>query len=158
MKQVITLILSLLIFASCVSPSQTFLARKHNLDESEIKMIWEGNLKYAYSPFLEMKNIVDFTELYMTSENCDSIAFIYNSLLSVNPKKTNCITYDVVYHIQGDTINQRVYFIESKNYHITHDNDIINQMKKIIETNLSKVKENKNVEKIRQNDSDSIFI
>lgn len=157
MKQIIALILTLLVCVSCVTPSQQFLARKHRTNDSEIKVIWESKPKYAYSPFLDMKNVMDFSELYVNKNNLDSIYNAYNTLKLDSTKKYNCITYDVVYKHNNDTLKQRIFFIETRNYHITHDNDIIDRMTFIIENNLSRFTENNNVI-IRQNVQDSIFI
>ncbi len=157
MKQVIVLILTLLVCISCATPSQRFLARKHRTNDSEIKVIWEGKPKFTYSPFLDMKNVMDFSELYINETNYDSILNVYNTLKLDNIKKTNCISFDVVYKHKNDTLKQKLFFIETRNYQITHDNDIINKMSNIIENNLSRFTENNSVI-IRQNVQDSIFI
>ena len=157
MKQIITLILTLLLCVSCVTPSQQFLARKHRTNDSEIKVIWESKPKFSYSPFIDMKNVMDFTELYVDETNYDSLITVYNLLKLDNTKKFNSISYDVVYKHNNDTLKQKIYFIETKNYQIKHDNDIINKMMDIIENNLSRFTGNNDVI-IRQNVQDSIFI
>lgn len=157
MKQIIALILTLLVCVSCVTTSQQFLARKHKTDDSEIKVIWEGKPKYTYSPFMDMKDVMDFTELYIDETNYDSLLNVYNSLKVDSIKKINSIAYDVIYKYNNDTLKQKIYFIETRNYQITHDNDIIDKMINIIENNLSRFTENNDVI-IRQNVPDSIFI
>ena len=143
MKQFIALILTLSICVSCATHSQTFLANKHKVNDDEITMIQETKIVSPYSPYFELKKLVEFTNKGITNENYDSLKCVYEKLQNCG-KQTNCMAYDVLYAYKNDTLSQRVYFINNKSYNITHDNDIIIKMNRKIKCNLYRFKNNKN--------------
>lgn len=138
MKHLVSLILTLIIFGSCVTPSKTFLANKHGVNTKEISIIKEGKSKFDYSPFFELRTLTDYTDWYITNQNFDSVARAYREIKQNTNKKTNCLAYEVSYKLNKDTFYQKIYLIETKNYQITHDNDIINRMSSEIEHNFTR--------------------
>lgn len=143
MKKLLILFITILTITSCVTPSQTFLAKKHNVDNREIKIIWESKAKSEYSPFFHAKTLMEFTEYYLTPENKDSIVSSYKKIRDEKYiKKSNCLAYDVIYSLNHDTIKQKVYFIETRDLQVIHDNDIISRMFKQIEKNVKTFEDN----------------
>jgi uncharacterized protein YcfL len=143
MKQYIALILTLIMMVSCVTPSQTFLANKHSANGKEIKMIQEKKSVSPYSPYFELKNLVEFTSKGITDENYDSLRCVYDDLQN-RENKSNCVAYDVLYSYNNDTITQRVYFINNRTVRVTHDNDVIIKMNRQVRCNLYRFNVNKN--------------
>lgn len=143
MKQFIALILTLIICVSCVTPSHTFLANKHCVDNREITMIQETKSVSPYSPYFELKELVEFTSKDITNENYDSLKCVYSDLQNCE-NKSNCVAYDVLYTYANDTIKQRVYFINNHTLRVTHDNDIIIKMNRQVRCNLHRFNVNKN--------------
>jgi hypothetical protein len=143
MKQFIALILTLIICVSCVTPSHTFLANKHCVDDREITMIQETKSVSPYSPYFELKELVEFTSKDITNENYDSLKCVYSDLQKCE-NKSNCVAYDVLYIYANDTIKQRVYFINNRTLRVTHDNDIIIKMNRQVRCNLYRFNANKN--------------
>jgi hypothetical protein len=158
MKHIIALILTLIICVSCITPSQTFLANKHCVNDWEITMIQEKKTVAPYSPYFELKKLVDLTNKGITIDNYDSIQYVYSNIQK-NENKSNCIAYDVIYEIDSDTLSQRVFFIDGHSNKVTHDNDIIIRMNRQVKRNIYRFLEsyNKNImyTKIQ---NDSIFI
>lgn len=143
MKKIIILFIAIFTITSCVTPSQLFLAKKHNVENKDIKIIWESNARSDYSPFFHAKTLLEFSEYYLTNENKDSIVNSYKKISNRSfIKKNNCLSYDVIYSLHHDTIKQNVYFIETRDVQVIHDNDIINRMFKKIEYNLKSFEEN----------------
>jgi hypothetical protein len=143
MKKILILFITILSITSCVTPSQLFLAKKHHVNNKDVKIIWESRAKSDYSPFFHTKTLLEFSEYYLTNENKDSIISAYEKIRDEKyVKKNNCLTYDVIYSLNHDTINQKVYFIETRDVQVTHDNDIINRMFKKIEENIKIFEEN----------------
>lgn len=136
MKQLIALFLTLFICVSCVTPSHSFLAKKHNVSESGINMIQSTRAVSPYSPYFELKEFMEFTNKGITTENYDSVKCVYDELLKVRNLKSNCVAYDVLYELDTDTLKQRVYFIDGRYYDIRHDNDIIDKMNDVIKLNI----------------------
>lgn len=143
MKKIIILFIAIFTITSCITPSQLFLAKKHNVENKDIKIIWESNARSDYSPFFHAKTLLEFSEYYLTNENKDSIVNSYKKISNRSfIKKNNCLSYDVIYSLHHDTIKQNVYFIETRDVQVIHDNDIINRMFKKIEYNLKAFEEN----------------
>jgi hypothetical protein len=136
MKKIIALILTICICVSCVTPSQTFLATKHNVEDYKINMLQEVKVSNSYSPYFELLELVEFTNKGINSENYDSIQLVYKNLREKNYVKSNCIAYDVQYKLNNDTIHQRVFFINKRHLEVTHDNDVIRKMHFLIKRNL----------------------
>ena len=139
MKKILVSLIIISTFISCVTPSHSFLANKHQVENKEIKIISESKPNFTYSPFFHAKSLLEFSEYYLTEENKDSVNQMYQKMVDGNiKKKNNCLFYDVIYTISSDTIKQRVYFIETRDYQVTHDNDILNRMFVKIEEYLKK--------------------
>ena len=143
MKQYIALILTLMMCVSCVTPSHSFLANKHCVDDREIRMIQETRTVSPYSPYFELKKLVEFTSKDITIENYDSLRCVYDDL-QMSDNKSNCTAYDVLYMFNNDTIKQRVYFINNRTVRVTHDNDVIIKMNRQVRCNLYRFNVNKN--------------
>jgi hypothetical protein len=143
MRKILILFIAMFTITSCVTPSQLFLAKKHNVENKDIKIICESKAKSDYSPFFHTKTLLEFSEYYLTNENKDSIVNSYKKISNRSfIKKNNCLSYDVIYSLHHDTIKQNVYFIETRDVQVIHDNDIINRMFKKIEDNLKAFEEN----------------
>jgi hypothetical protein len=121
-------------------------------------MIQEKKTVAPYSPYFELKKLVDLTNKGITIDNYDSIQYVYSNIQK-NENKSNCIAYDVIYEIDSDTLSQRVFFIDGHSNKVTHDNDIIIRMNRQVKRNIYRFLEsyNKNImyTKIQ---NDSIFI
>jgi hypothetical protein len=98
-------------------------------------MIKETKTVAPYSPYFELKKLVDFTNNGITIENYDSIQYVYSNIQK-NGNKSNCIAYDVIYKINNDTLSQRVFFIDKRLIKVTHDNDIIIIMNRQFKRNM----------------------
>ena len=144
MKQFIALILTLSVCVSCVTPSHTFLAKKHDVNDREIKMIQESECVSTYSPYFDLKDLVNVTSKGITEENYDSIKCVYNNLQKITPEKINCMACDVLYKFKNDTIKQRIYFLNNSSFNVIHDKDIIIKMERQIKYNLYRFNVNKN--------------
>lgn len=159
MKHIIALILTLSICVSCVTPSQSFLANKHCVSHKEITMLQETRIVKPYSPYFDLKKLVDFTNKGgITIENYDSIQYIFNSIQK-DGKRPNCIAYDVLYEFENDTLSQRVFIIDGRTVKVTHDNDIITRMNRQVKRNMYRFLDSydKNLMYTKIN-NDSIFI
>ena len=158
MKKIIALIFTLFILVSCVTPSHSFLAKKHNVGDKNVNVLQETKLVSSYSPYFELVELMEFTKKGITIENYDSIACVYNDLINNIEKKANCIAYDVTYSLDNDTLQQRVYFIDMPTIKITHDKEIIDKMLFKVKINLMRFKAQNNGITTIQNVDGTIFI
>jgi hypothetical protein len=142
-KQTIYLLITICMLFSCATPSQVFLANKHDVNRNAIKVLAEEPSDIKYSPIFELEDIL-YTSKKLNTNNYDSI---YNTYLNINDSdiyKSNCISYDIKYSLKGDTLMQRVYFIKKPAFTITHDNDIIEAMHSLIKLNLNRFQRKNN--------------
>ena len=158
MKQIIALIFTLFILVGCVAPSHSFLVKKHNVCDNNVNVIEETKLVSSYSPYFELIDLMEFTKKGITVENYDSIVYVYNNLTKNIEKKANCIACDVIYLLDNDTIQQRIYFIDKRTIKVTHDNEILEKMLLRVKTNLKRFEVQNNGITTTQNVNDTIFI
>lgn len=157
-KQIIAFLFTLFMVVSCVTPSQSFLAKKHKVYDRNVMVIEETKVVSPYSPYFETKELMEFTKNSITKENYDSIVNVFNNLKNNCNKKSNCIAYDVKYAFNEDTIQQRVYFIGQRLISVTHDNEIIEKMMLRITINLLKFQLTNNHSLSTQNTDETLFI
>lgn len=144
MKHLIVLFLTILCCTSCMTQSKTFLAFKHDVDDSDIRLFREEKSVSNYSPYFDLKDLMEFTNNGITVENLDSVQCMYEKIKKQEMSKNNCEVYEVEYSIDKDTLNQRVYIIYRRHFKITHDNEVLKRMHYQIEQNIIRFINNNN--------------
>ena len=67
-KQIIAFLFALFMVVSCVTPSQSFLAKKHKVYDRNVMVIEETKVASPYSPYFETKELMEFTKNSITKE------------------------------------------------------------------------------------------
>ena len=137
LKQTIYFLIIICTLFSCATPSQIFLANKHEVNKQDIKVLIEEPGKITYSPIFDLESMY-YSSKTLNKNNYDSIFNKYQNIASFGTYKSNCVSYNVKYQLNGDTLSQCIYFIKKPSFTITHDNDVIETMHSLIKLNINR--------------------
>lgn len=136
-KQVIYFLIFVCTLFSCATPSQKFLANKHEVSENNIKILFEEPSKITYSPIFDLESMY-YSSKNLNENNYDSIFNKYQNINIFDTCESNCVSYNVKYQLKGDTLSQCIYFIKKPSFTVTHDNDVIEAMHSLIKLNINR--------------------